>query len=129
MAQKERDQPLVSIFKKMAAIAFLRALKFDVVECDVSVAQVRALETVYFGRDVIGVLPIGYGRYLIFHLIPVLIRFKRHTMSSDQIGERGDVKKDSVVIVVVIPRTTLVTAWSSVLLQLLPNPLALGGVS
>ena len=61
MAQKARDQPLVSIFKQNGGhiIAFLRALKFAVVECDVSVAQVRALERAYFGRDVIGVLPTG----------------------------------------------------------------------
>ena len=47
----------------MAVTAFLQALNFAVVQCDVSVvfkvAQVRALEAVYLGRDVIGVLPTG----------------------------------------------------------------------
>ena len=91
-------------FKKMAATAFLQALNFAVVECDVSVvfkvAQVRALEAVYLGRDVIGVLPTGFGKSLIFQLIPDLINFKRHTMSSEQTGGCGDVKRDLVVIVV-----------------------------
>ena len=90
--------------KKMAATAFLQALNFAVVECDVSVvlkvAQVRALEAVYLVRDVIGVLPTGFGKSLIFQLIPDLINFKRHTMSSEQTGGCGDVKRDSVVIVV-----------------------------
>ena len=64
------------------------------------VAQVRALEAVYLGRDVIGVLPTGFGKSLIFQLIPDLINFKRNTMSSEQTGGCGDVKRDSVVIVV-----------------------------
>ena len=86
----------------MAVTAFIQALNFAVVQCDVSVvfkvAQVRAIEAVYLGRDVIGVLPTGYGKSLIFQLIPDLISFKRHTMSSDQTV--GDVQRDSVIIVV-----------------------------
>ena len=60
-------------FKKMAVTAFLQALNFAVVQCDVSVvfkvAQVRALEAVYLGRDVIGVLPTGYGKSVVFLFI------------------------------------------------------------
>ena len=98
-----------SLKEKMAVTAFLQALNFAVVECDVSVvfkvAQVRALEAVYLGRDVIGILPTGYGKSLIFQLIPDLISFKRHTMSSDQTWGRGDVQRDSVIIVVCPLRT------------------------
>ena len=53
----------------MAVFAFLRALNFAVEKCDVSVlfkvGQVRVLETVFLGKDVIGVLLTGYGKSLI----------------------------------------------------------------
>ena len=103
------------------AVTFLQALNFAVVECDVSVvfkvAQVRALEAVYLGRDLIGVLPTGYGKSLIFQLIPDLISFKRHTMSSETgAGGRSDVQRDSVIIVV-CPLDSLMANHSQSLVQ------------
>ena len=35
--------------------------------------QVKCLEAVYSGRDVIAVLPTGYGKSIIFHLLPALL--------------------------------------------------------
>ena len=32
----------------------------------------KCLEAIYFGRDVVAVLPTGYGKSLIFHLLPSL---------------------------------------------------------
>ena len=46
----------------------------------VSVSQVRALEAVYLGKDVLGVLPTGCGKSLIFQLIPNLVAFKKHIL-------------------------------------------------
>ena len=46
----------------------------------VSVSQVRALEAVYLGKDILEVLPTGYGKSLIFQLIPNFIAFKKHML-------------------------------------------------
>ena len=35
--------------------------------------QVQCLEAIYSGRDVLAVLPTGYGKSLIFHLLPSLL--------------------------------------------------------
>ena len=35
--------------------------------------QVKCLEAVYSGRDVVAVLPTGYGKSIIFHLLPALL--------------------------------------------------------
>ena len=50
----------------------------------------KCLQAVYFGRDVIAVLPIGYGKSLIFHLLPSLFHDKLMSASN----------KHAVVIVV-----------------------------
>ena len=39
--------------------------------------QVFCLEKIYLGKDVLCVLPTGYGNSLIFHLLPLLLFFKR----------------------------------------------------
>ena len=44
--------------------------------------QVKCLEAVYFGRDVIAVLPTGYGKSLIFHLFPSLFHDKLMSASN-----------------------------------------------
>ena len=94
----------------MAAIAFLRSLSFAVDKCDISVvfkvAQVRALEAVYLGRDVVAVLPTGYGKSLIFQLIPDLVSFKMSAVDME-----GQVKRDSLVIVV-CPLDSLMSSHS-----------------
>ena len=39
--------------------------------------QVLCLEAVYQGKDLLAVLPTGYGKSLIFHLIPSLLAEKK----------------------------------------------------
>ena len=50
----------------MAVYSFLNSLNFSVKESEISVnfkvGQVRALEAVYLEKDVLGVLPTGYGK-------------------------------------------------------------------
>ena len=58
------------------------------------VGQVRALEAVFLGKDVIGVLLTGYGKSLIFQLTLDLIAFNVR-------DERDvEVKGESIVIIV-----------------------------
>ena len=59
----------------MVEVSFLRALEYAVKDADLSVVfkvgQVRALEAVYLGKDLLTELPIGYGKSLIFQVILV----------------------------------------------------------
>ena len=43
---------------------------------NLKVKQVQCLEAVYCGNDVIAVLPTGYGKSIIFHLLPALFHDK-----------------------------------------------------
>ena len=54
--------------------------------------QVKCLEAVYCGRDVVAVLPTGYGKSIIFHLLPALLH--------DKIKMSGQSPSRPVVIVV-----------------------------
>ena len=44
--------------------------------------QVKCLEAIYFGRDVVAVLPTGYRKSLIFHLLPSLFYDKLTSIRS-----------------------------------------------
>ncbi len=44
--------------------------------------QVHCLESVYIEKDVMCVFPMGYGKSLIFHLLPMLL-FTKHKLRSD----------------------------------------------
>ena len=59
--------------------------------------QVKCLEAVYFGRDVIAVLPTGYGKSLIFHLLPSLFYDKLTSASNKR-----------AVVIVVSPLNALI---------------------
>ena len=65
-------RPRVSKWRKFCACEHL---EYAVKDADLSVVfkvgQVRALEAVYLGKDVLTALPIGYGKSLIFQLILV----------------------------------------------------------
>ncbi|XP_032224535.1 probable ATP-dependent DNA helicase RecS [Nematostella vectensis] len=52
------------------------------------VKQINLLELSYTGRDGIGVLPTGYGKSVIFHILPAMYDFKR------------GLTNDSIIIVV-----------------------------
>ena len=60
--------------------------------------QVKCLEAVYSNKDVIAVLPTGYGKSLIFHILPSLFydKFVREE------------QKNKPVILVVLPLNTLI---------------------
>ena len=46
--------------------------------------QVACLESLYLGKDVVCVLPTGYGKSLVFHLLPSLM-FARNRSRETQI--------------------------------------------
>ena len=107
----------------MAVFAFLRALSFAVGKSDISVlfkvGQVRALEAIYLGQDVLGVLPTGYGKSLIFQLIPDLIAFRRHELLLSDVSDQCsdvEVRRDTIVIVI-CPLDSLMANHTESLIQ------------
>ena len=48
--------------------------------------QCLGLESVYLEKDIMCVLPTGYGKSLIFHLLPMLLHAK-HKLRSDDLLE------------------------------------------
>ena len=66
---------------------FLHCLHFAVVNSDYSLVilkpkQVLCLEAVFAGRDLLAVLPTGYGKSIIFHLLPALLLEKNRRSTS-----------------------------------------------
>ena len=68
--------------------------------------QVLCLEKIYMGKDVLCVMPTGYGKSLIFHLLPVLEYFKR-VYSTGQELEMGLVNSVPTVVIVISPLNAL----------------------
>ena len=62
--------------------------------------QVKCLEAIYFGRDVVAVLPTGYGKSLIFHLLPSLFYDKLTSLRS--------ASNNHAVVIVVSPLNALI---------------------
>ena len=58
--------------------------------------QVKCLEAIYCGRDVVAVLPTGYGKSMIFHLLPALLR------------DRDKIIGSPIVVIVVSPLNALI---------------------
>ena len=78
------------------SIDFLNCLHFAIVNSEYSsiilkTKQVLCLEAAYRGKDLLAVLPTGYGKSLIFHLLSSLIGEK---------NRRSDVLKKPVIIVI-----------------------------
>ena len=78
------------------SIEFLYCLHFAIVNSEYSniilkPKQVLCLEAVYHGKDLLAVLPTGYGKSLIFHLLSSLIAEK---------NRRTDVLEKPVIIVI-----------------------------
>ena len=72
-------------------IAFLSCLEFAVLNSEnqntiFKTKQVICLENVYLEKDVMCVLPTGYGKSLIFHLLPMLL-FAKFKLCGDLINE------------------------------------------
>ena len=67
--------------------------------------QAQCLEAIYLGRDTIGVLPTGYGKSIIFHLLP--------GMFFDKINSRAARSSSASIInpvvVVVCPLNSLIS--------------------
>ena len=56
--------------------ALLSSFESVIISVVFKVAQVCAVEAIYLGREVLGVSPTGYGKSLIFQLIPDFDLFK-----------------------------------------------------
>ena len=58
--------------------------------------QVKCLEAIHCGRDVVAVLPTGYGKSMIFHLLPAMFQGRDKIIG----GSRSSLQVRPVVIVV-----------------------------
>ena len=88
---------------------FLSCLQFAICKSSYSnvnlkVKQVKCLEAIYFGRDVVAVLPTGYGKSLIFQLLPSLLH-ARITSTSNIVQTTSPV---CPIIIVVSPLNALI---------------------
>jgi ATP-dependent DNA helicase RecQ len=85
-------------------LEFLLCLHFAVVNSEyVSVVlkpkQVMCLEAAYIGKDLLAVLPTGYGKSVIFHLLPSLLAKKKR---------RAGIRGNDPVIIVIFPLNSLI---------------------
>ncbi len=68
--------------------------------------QVKCLEAVYSSKDVIAVLPTGYGKSLIFHILPSL--FYDKFVGEEQKKRPSTATVNKPVILVVSPLNALI---------------------
>ena len=102
-------QILVNIIWFLRSAMFYSSLHFAIVNSsywniNLKPKQVQFLEAIYFGRDTIVVLPTGYGKSIVFHLLPGLFL--------DKINSRSTCQTDSPihpVTVVVSPLNSLIS--------------------
>jgi superfamily II DNA helicase RecQ len=85
-------------------IAFFHCLKFAIensLYCDAILKpkQIICLESVFFQKDVMCVLPTGYGKSLIFHLMPMLL-FAKRKLHGDSFGGISSEDVNTIVIVI-----------------------------
>ena len=99
----------------MDYIAFLSCLQFAVsnsVYCNTILKpkQVICLENVYLKKDVLCVLPTGYGKSLIFHLIPALM-FARARLEQNAGSSLWNMNMSmaTTIVVVVSPLNALIS--------------------
>ena len=86
---------------------FLRCLEFAILNCHyteivLKPKQVICLEQLFLNSDVLAVLPTGFGKSLIFHLLPALFYAKKNGFSKGLVNI-------SSIIVVVSPLNALIT--------------------
>lgn len=67
--------------------------------------QVKCLEAIYSGRDTIGILPTGYGKSIIFHLLPLLFFDKINSGSTTKTSSSPPIHP----VVVVSPLNSLIS--------------------
>jgi superfamily II DNA helicase RecQ len=86
-------------------ITFLTCLEFAVLnslykETILKPKQVLCLENVYLHKDVMCVLPTGYGKSLIFQLLPMLLFAKSKLLDHVRLGGFSAAAVNSIVVVV-----------------------------
>ena len=92
--------------EKLEVLGIISCLEFAILNslyCEVVLKpkQVICLEKVFLNLDVLSVLPTGYGKSLIFHLLPALLYSKKHGASKFNVYI-------SSIIVVVSPLNSLI---------------------
>ena len=72
--------------------------------------QVVCLEKLFLGLDVVAILPTGYGKSLIFHLLPLLL-FAKKQLDAGISTQTLDLNNDmfSTVAIIVTPLNSLST--------------------
>ena len=93
-------------------VAFLSCLQFadcNIIYCNAifKPKQVISLEHLYLKNDVMGVLPTGYGKSLIFHLLPGLL-FTRDMLNIYLSLRDVDISTITSIIIVVLPLNALI---------------------
>jgi bloom syndrome protein len=93
---------------------FLSCLHFAVsnsVYCNVVLKpkQVICLEHIFFNFDVLCVLPTGYGKSLIFHLVPALLFAKKHFIDRGFCLWNLDMSVATTIVIVVSPLNALIS--------------------
>ena len=101
--------PSVAMLKNSKCWQFLSCLEFAILNslyCDVVLKpkQVICLEQIFLNLDILVVLPTGYGKSLIFYLLPALLYAKKHG-----VPKRKEQVNISSIIVVVSPLNALMT--------------------
>ena len=91
--------PSAAMLKDSKCGQFLLCLEFAVLNslyCEIILKpkQVICLEKVFLNFDILAVLPTGYGKSLIFYLLPALLYAKKHGVS------KSKVKISSIIVVV-----------------------------
>ena len=98
-------------------IAFLACLEFAVLNSAyhnniLKPKQVICLESIYLGKDVICILPTGYGKSLIFHLTPMLMFARDHIKLTDSLSawKSNGICTETVssIVIVVSPLNSLI---------------------
>ena len=60
--------------------------------------QVTCLESLFLGKDVLGILPTGFGKSLIFHLLPYLLSRKREIQTRN-LNENQQQQTSCVIVI------------------------------
>ena len=68
--------------------------------------QIIALENIFIGKDVLGVLPTGYAKSLIFHLLPVLLFCKSLRGQGFELNE-SNLRVIPTIVIVISPLNSL----------------------
>ena len=68
--------------------------------------KIIALENIFIGKDVLGVVPTGYGESLIFYLLPVLLFCKSLREQGFELSE-SNLRLIPTIVIVISPLNSL----------------------